>query len=226
MIASARIYLLGLRKRLATLLALLPLTLTAYAALEIAPDAIATIEREYGAPAVRRIERWQRMMEFASDFKEDEKLKMVNDFFNSVKFVEDSKNWGVDDYWATPIEFLAKNGGDCEDFSIAKYFTLIAIGVPEARLRMTYVTAVGVNRSHMVLTYFSSPRAMPLVLDNLNPRILPASEREDLVPVYSFNGSGLWLAKSIGSGREIAGSNRLGAWRGLQARMHSMLFSE
>jgi predicted transglutaminase-like cysteine proteinase len=218
----AKTYRLAIPKRLAALLALMSLALSAYAALEIAPEVIATIEREYGPPAMRRIEQWQRMMEFAKDFQEDDKLKMVNDFFNRLTFVEDIKNWDVDDYWATPVEFLAKNGGDCEDFSIAKYFTLIAIGVPEDRLRMTYVKALGVNQSHMVLTYFTSARATPLVLDNLNPHILPASQREDLFPVYSFNGSGLWLAKSSGSGKQIEGVNRLGPWRDLQARMEKV----
>ena len=204
------------------MLVLLPLATAVYAAVQIAPEVIAGIAKEYGASATLRIDQWQRMMEFAHDLEEDVKLKMVNDFFNRLSFVEDRRNWGVDDYWATPLEFLAKNAGDCEDFSIAKYFTLVAIGVPEDRLRMTYVTVLGVNQSHMVLTYFMSPRATPLVLDNLNPGILSATQRQDLLPVYSFNGSGVWLGKSAGSVKHIDDSGRFGAWRDLQARMEKM----
>jgi hypothetical protein len=71
----------------------------------------------------------------------------------------------------------------------------------------------------MVLTYYSSPGAMPLVLDNLNPRILPANKRNDLAPVYSFNGDGLWLAKSRGRGLRVGTSKRINLWQDLKARM-------
>ena len=198
------------------------LTLSAYAALEISPELIAAIEKQYGADAGQRLRNWKQIIAFSRDFEEEAKLKIVNDFFNRLNFVEDTKNWGVDDYWATPFELLAKNSGDCEDFSIAKYFTLIEIGVPEEKLRMTYVTVANYNQSHMVLTYFSSPRATPLVLDNLNPQVLPAVQREDLSPVYSFNGTGLWLAKSISSGKEIGSSDRLNLWHDLKARMQPL----
>ncbi|MBI4206399.1 MAG: transglutaminase-like cysteine peptidase [Betaproteobacteria bacterium] len=109
--------------------------------------------------------------------------------------MDDIIHWGKEDYWATPIEFLSTNAGDCEDFSIAKYFTLRALGVPDDRLRLTYVKElVQYNQAHMVVAYFPSPDAEPLVLDNINKTIQPASARSDLLPVYSFNGSNLWLA--------------------------------
>lgn len=165
---------------------------------------------------------WQSMMESARDLSEDGKLQAVNDFFNRLRFADDSALWGVSDHWATPFEFLVKNAGDCEDFAIAKYFSLIHVGVPEERLRLTYVKALDYDQAHMVLTYFATPRATPLVLDNLNPHILPATERTDLQPVYSFNGTGLWLAKAAGSGKRVGGSERLDLWRDLQSRMQSM----
>ena len=202
---------------------LLLVSLSTFAALRIGPEFIARIKQEQGAAVAARIEGWQRLMDFARDFEdEQEKLKIVNEFFNKLKFVDDQRLWRVEDYWATPLEFLTKNGGDCEDFSIAKYFTLLAIGVPEERLRLTYVKALDINQSHMVLTYYASPRDAPLVLDNLNPQILPATERPDLQPVYSFNGSGLWLAKSIGTGKKIDKGDRLDTWRDLLSRMPAM----
>lgn len=209
------------QRRLAVLLASLCLVLAAEAALEIGTELLARIEKEYGATAVDRIRSWQRIMDWSRDLPEEDKLKVINDFFNQLEFVTDKQTWGVEDYWATPFEFMAKNGGDCEDFSLAKYFTLIELGVAEERLRMTYVTALNDHQSHMVLTYYSSPRAVPLVLDNLDPHILPASQREDLQPVYSFNGTGLWLAKSIGSGKQVGNSERLELWRNLINRMRS-----
>lgn len=114
-------------------------------------------------------------------------LKMVNDFFNQkVKFESDAHIWNKNDYWATPMQTLSIKRGDCEDYSIAKYFTLAAAGVPEDKLRLMYVQALKYNQAHMVLAYYPSPEAEPLVLDNLNPEILPASARADLRPVYSL----------------------------------------
>ncbi|MTW21449.1 sulfate adenylyltransferase [Allochromatium palmeri] len=210
-----------LGRLLAFLLGLL-LSATLTAALDLSSEWIAAIEKQHGIQAGERARAWQSMMESAQDLSEDDKLRVVNDFFNQLRFLDDVALWGVSDYWTTPFEFLVKNGGDCEDFAIAKYFTLIHVGVPEERLRLTYVKALDYDQAHMVLTYFATPRATPLVLDNLNPHILPATERADLQPVYSFNGTGLWLAKSAGSGKRVGGAERLDLWRDLQSRMPSM----
>ena len=117
-------------------------------------------------------------------------LKQVNDFVNKqIRFESDVQIWNKNDYWATPMQSLGMQRGDCEDYSIAKYFTLAAAGVPEEKLRLMYVQAVPKNQypqAHMVLAYYATPDAEPLVLDNLNSEILPASARVDLKPVYSL----------------------------------------
>lgn len=134
--------------------------------------------------------------------------------------MSDQQHWGKLDYWATPIEFLATDGGDCEDYVIAKYFTLRAVGVPESKLYLTYVKAIRLNQAHMVLTYFKKATSIPLVLDNINPRILPATQRRDLIPIYSFNGEGLWLAKQRGKGKAVSGGEKqLKQWNDLLKRM-------
>lgn len=195
------------------------ISFAAFAALDISADLIARIESKYGKAAGERVSAWQHLISSSQRLPETEKLSVVNNFFNRLEFVDDIIHWNIDDYWATPFEFLATNGGDCEDFSIAKYFTLIEIGVPEDKLRMTYVKALDYNQAHMVLTYFATPKAVPLVLDNLKPQILSASQRKDLLPVYSFNGTGLWIAKSRGSGKQVGSSGRLSLWQDLKARM-------
>lgn len=180
-------------------------------------------EREYGPVAKERLLAWSQLIASGGQQTEREKLNIVNDFFNQTRFLSDAEHWGTEDYWATPAEMLASNGGDCEDFSISKYFTLLSLGVPMDRLRITYVKAKTwnpVSQAHMVLTYYPTPGAIPLVLDNLIPEIKPATERPDLIPVYSFNGSGLWLAKARGAGKAVAGGSRnIGLWRELTARM-------
>lgn len=192
------------------------------ATLDINDALLEKIRIRYGDEALGRVERWKKLMQTARNLPEQEKLELVNNFFNQgVEFVDDIYLWEKNDYWATPLEFLTKGAGDCEDYSIAKYFTLIELGVSEKKMRITYVKAINLNQAHMVLTYFSTPRAIPIVLDNLIPQIKLATKRNDLLPVYSFNGSGLWLAKSRGSGKRVGSSGRLNLWTELKQRMLS-----
>ena len=133
-----------------------------------------------------------------------QQLIEVNRFFNQFTYKDDIKLWGQKDYWATPEEFIGRNSGDCEDFVIAKYFVLRSLGVSDKQLYLTYVKAVRKNIAHMVLSYFETPKSIPLILDNYNPRILPASKRSDLLPVYSFNAKSLFLTNaSAGLGRSL-----------------------
>jgi predicted transglutaminase-like cysteine proteinase len=133
-----------------------------------------------------------------------QQLAEVNRFFNQFSYKEDKQLWGQEDYWATPEEFIGSNGGDCEDYVVAKYFVLRSLGVADEHLYLTYVRAVKENRAHMVLSYFETPKSTPLILDNYNPRILPADKRRDLLPVYSFNAKSLFLTNaSAGLGQSL-----------------------
>ena len=178
------------------------------------------IEKKYDDDAVIRVQQWQALIKTARHLPELEKLQKVNMFFNrQIEFADDIYVWNKKDYWATPLEFLGRGAGDCEDYSIAKYFTLKELGVSEKKLRITYVKALKLKQAHMVLTYFDTPRSVPLVLDNIISKIKPATQRKDLAPVYSFNGLGLWLAKSKGSGKKVGSASRLNKWEGLKKRI-------
>ncbi|MBL4775460.1 MAG: transglutaminase-like cysteine peptidase [Mariprofundus sp.] len=184
------------------------------------PQFLDDIAERYGFPARDRLVAWQDMVEDIRDDSEFQDIQTVNYFFNQVRFISDKRHWQRNDYWATPVEFLSTDGGDCEDFSIAKYFTLRELGVPDEKLRITYVKALELNQAHMVLAYYATPDSDPLILDNLIKDIHPASERQDLLPVYSFNGKDLWMSKERGQGRQIAGgSGRINLWRDLKIRM-------
>jgi predicted transglutaminase-like cysteine proteinase len=186
--------------------------------------AIARIERDYGEAARKRVVRWQALIRTSVGRSDVEKLRRVNDFFNALSFVDDIAHWGRKDYWATPLEMLLSNGGDCEDFSIAKYFTLREMGIPADKMRLTYVKALRLNQAHMVLTYFPTPDEDPLVLDNLEQKIVPANARQDLLPVYSFNSNGLWLAAPrLSESKEIGKAERLAPWREVTARIRDEL---
>ena len=182
---------------------------------------IASAEAKFGHDARRRLAAWIKLIASNQTKTEAEKLKLVNNFFNHVPFISSMENWGKPKYWATPVEMLASNGGSAEDYAIGKYFTLLALGVRMDYLHLTYVKAANLtpaNQAHMVLAYYSSPDSMPLVLDNMDPEIKPGSERDDLIPVYSFNGDGLWLAKESSAGRTTASGNA-NLWNEMNARM-------
>ena len=176
------------------------------------------VREQYGAEGVARLDRWEAMV-WANVYQSTPvKLKAVNDFFNRLNFETDQQHWHREDYWATPFETLASNGGDCEDFAIAKYFTLRQLGIPARQMRITYVKALKQNQPHMVLTYYPD-EGEPLVLDILVGDMLPASQRKDLVPVYSFNAEGLWAARTRGSDHRLGNASDISMWRDLQMRM-------
>ena len=149
---------------------------------------------------------------------DDVKLASINRFFNErIVFASDAEVWGAVDHWASPLELLGKGRGDCEDYVIGKYFSLLAAGVPVTRLRLVYVNAKigggggGESVAHMVLAHYASVGAEPSILDNLIGEIRPASQRRDLEPVFSFNGEGLWQGVGTqGAGDPVA---RLSRWR-------------
>jgi predicted transglutaminase-like cysteine proteinase len=188
--------------------------------IRLSQAAINELGQTYGEPARRRLAAWQRLLEDLADADEATKLREVNRFFNQVRFLDDIIHWKKTDYWATPVEFLVSNGGDCEDFSIAKYYTLRELGVPIEKMSIAYVKALELNQAHMVLTYYPTPSDVPLVLDNLISDIKPASQRPDLLHVYSFNGDNLWLTKKGRRADLVGASDRLKPWVQLQSRIH------
>ena len=191
-------------------------------AFELGPDLLQYIESEYGSAARARLQNWERLHNIAEPATIERQVQLVNAFFNRTPFVSDLQHWDQEDYWATPVEMLATNGADCEDFSIAKYLTLRSLGVPDRQLRIVYVKALELNQAHMVLAWYPTPDADPLVLDNLINQIKPASERTDLEPVYSFNGEGLWRIN--GSRTKRSGTaEQLSHWRSLQERLIDIL---
>ena len=178
--------------------------------------------------AVAGVQALQPLLTEGRDQNDIARLEAVNQFYNRrILFRDDQEVWGVSDYWASPLEMLDKGKGDCEDFTIAKYFSLVAIGMPASKLRLVYVRAQiggphGAQQPHMVLAYYPDPEAEPLILDNLISELRPASRRPDLVPVFSFNDEGLWQ----GVGAKSAGDpvSRLSRWREVLAKARAQGF--
>ena len=200
--------------------------LSSYASIGISKfddDILQKVEEKFGNAAVTRLTDLTVLVKEKVRIDEGKKVKYVNDFFNQIPYYTDIVHWKMKDYWATPFEKMTTNGGDCEDYSIAKYFALRELGVDDKKLRIMYVKAINWSEPHMVLIYFPKPEDIPLVLDNINKQILPATKRKDLVPVYSFNADGIWLAKSRGTGKRVGESKRISLWTDLRNRMEDSL---
>lgn len=178
--------------------------------------------QRYGQPAADTVVAWRKLIEEVKGLPDADKLNKVNTFFNRrVLYKSDQEAYGQEDYWATPLEFVGRGMGDCEDFAISKYMTLLFLGVKNENLRLVYVRLKTGNTApiaHMVLGYYAQPTEEPVILDNMVSSIRPASMRPDLSPVFSFNSEGLWAGAATTSSADP--TVRLSRWRDVLERMH------
>lgn len=200
-------------------------------AIEFKDKLLEIVSERFGEDAAERLVDWQKLSKRLADesdsLSEIKQLTIVNDFFNQARFVDDQTLWNAEDYWATPVELLARNAGDCEDYAIAKFFTLLSAGFDEDKLQISYVKALELNQAHMVLAYYQTPDSEPLILDNINSNILPASERPDLEPVYSFNGLGLWLNRfERDKAKRLGGPEVMSNWNDMLRRQGIMILKQ
>lgn len=134
-------------------------------------------------------------------------VSRVNDMMNAKRYVSDSANYGQTDYWATPVEFFQK-GGDCEDFAIAKYTALKALGVPENRLRIAIVQDLQKNIPHAILIVYTDQGAM--ILDNQIKTAINVDRVNHYKPIFSINQDAWWLhtAPKGGNVTRVASSSQ------------------
>jgi predicted transglutaminase-like cysteine proteinase len=190
---------------------------------------LAAAGQRRGTVGVNAAGALQELLNYLASVDDQIKLATVNVFFNRrILFRDDAQTWGQIDYWASPLETMIKAQGDCEDYAIAKYFSLLAAGMAPQRLRLVYVRASlpgggAPPVAHMVLAYYPpapgggvAAGVDPWILDNLVAEIRPAAQRPDLTPVFSFSVEGLWQGTSTtGAGDPLA---RLSRWRDVLAK--------
>ncbi|MCT7597648.1 transglutaminase-like cysteine peptidase [Aliarcobacter butzleri] len=136
---------------------------------------------------LKRLAKYEEVRNKARNLDINKKLTQINLFINGSLAEFDNASMGIDDYWMTPKEFFIKGHGDCEDYVIAKYFTLLELGVKKENLYPAIVKVQGSASLHLVLLYVEDKNKSPLVLDNLSFKILPFSKRTDLTPIAAFN---------------------------------------
>ncbi len=184
-----------------------------------------TLQETAFDPVRARLDRWAEIIASVPQFDLRNPVETalllcrVNDFFNGARYESDGVNAPDADSWATPREFITRDAGDCEDFAIAKYFTLTAAGIGMDHLRILYAKSMPGRIAHMVLAFYPYPDADPLVLDNLNSHIKSLSERADLDVIYAFNEARVWLYHDNQTPVDVCAASTIVRWRELLARV-------
>jgi predicted transglutaminase-like cysteine proteinase len=119
-----------------------------------------------------------------------QQMQAVNQWMNRIRYVEDIVNYGMVDYWATPLEFLAHDG-DCEDFAIAKYISMRELGFPHSDMRILVLNDLNLRIPHAILIVYQSGRAY--VLDNQIAQVVPTDIIRHYQPIFSINEEAWWL---------------------------------
>lgn len=137
-----------------------------------------------------RLERWESFLDKIGGDSRMDQLKAVNRFVNKVRYRDDRANWKKKDYWAAPGEFFA-TGGDCEDYAVAKYYSLKRLGFPEERMKIVVLKDRSRGIHHAVLVVDWEGEA--LMLDSIDNRIAPYNKAKHYQALYSINESAYWL---------------------------------
>jgi len=137
-----------------------------------------------------RILMWKAELQRLKGKSVREQVDGVNEYVNQVRYVEDIDNYHKSDYWATPVEFFSR-GGDCEDYAIAKYASLRALGFTSDQLRVAVVQDTWRNLPHAILIVYTGEGVF--VLDNQNKKVENAQNVTRYQPIFSINSTSWWL---------------------------------
>ncbi len=155
------------------------------------------VRKEYGQQAEKRVRYLHDLFRDNQNKTVHEKLLLANNTMNKLPWIADKEHWDKVDYWATPMETVATFGGDCEDIAIVKWLFLRYLGIPAEKLRLAYVKVRSSGESHMILAYVDRID-LPLekrveytwVLDNIEQRLMKATERKDILAIYATDEDG------------------------------------
>lgn len=136
------------------------------------------------------LQKWKSDLDSMRGLPLETMVNRVNAMANKVPYINDSRNWGKSDYWETPIEFFTK-GGDCEDFAIAKYASLRALGVPDNRMRVAIVKDTQKGIPHAILIVYTDNG--PMILDNQIKTVTASDDINHYKPIFSINRTAWWL---------------------------------
>lgn len=153
------------------------------------------IEKSRGTISRNRVQDYINTIDGYKKLPQKKQLVLVNSYLNGLLPKYDDQNQKQIDYWETPKEFLTLGYGDCEDYAIIKYFTLVKLGFKKEKLYLTVVSDRLLGNYHMVLSYFETAKKTPLILDNLSFKVLDLNSRHDLKYIYFINEKGVFTIR-------------------------------
>lgn len=172
----------------------------------------------------QRLSAWQQLIHSSARYAfEKELLQAVNFFINQNRYSPDLADSGFDRNWQAPWEFIASGFGDCEEYAMAKFFTLQAMGIPTQKMRLVFVLVDQERIPHLVLSYRRDNNSTPLILDNLTNGIYEGEDRTDLLPVFSFSFQEIWLMKGWRTSIRSPHKLNLPGWQRIRAEWDSNL---
>lgn len=138
------------------------------------------------------VKEWRQLVSTLHGKTEAEQLKEVNEWGNAHPYIVDQMNWGMEDFWETPYEFMAVNG-DCEDYAIAKYYSLKQLGYDDEQLRIVIVQDLNLGGIiHAILAVTGKDKEV-FILDNQIPQVMPALKIYHYRPIYAINETAWWI---------------------------------
>jgi predicted transglutaminase-like cysteine proteinase len=159
-------------------------------------DMFRRFEKEFHTASNNRaVNQWRAELQPLTGLPLEQKVIQVNKMMNDVAYAPDTQTWGKTDFWATPIEFMESASGDCEDYAIAKYASLRALGVPDSRMRIVILQDTAKNLAHAILAVYADSGVM--ILDNQAKTVRYDYEISNYKPIYSINREGWWLHKAM-----------------------------
>jgi len=169
--------------------------------LEIFPKWLSVLERNIKQNAPQgncagrgldqcHLRNWLDFLEDVRELKIMEQLERVNAYANKHKYILDITNYGVNDYWATPREFL-NNNGDCEDYAIIKMLSLKILGVSAKRLKLIILQDTNLRIPHAVLSVDVGNDV--LIMDNQIEEVISHKYILHYVPVYAVDDKQWWI---------------------------------
>lgn len=138
--------------------------------------------------------RWMAFLDTVRNKDKMTQLAAVNGYFNKTKYIEDQPNWNVEDYWATPLEFLQK-AGDCEDYAIVKFMSLKMLGFDPNTLRIVAVQDLNLKVGHAILAVYLGDKIF--ILDNQIRDVIEDKKILHYQPVFSINETAWWRHKKV-----------------------------
>lgn len=136
------------------------------------------------------LKEWKEFLAEQKGRDKRSQIEAVNNFMNRQRYLTDPRNYNDPDYWATPAQFLNRDG-DCEDYAIAKFMSLRALGFSNDELRIVVVQDLNLRLGHAILAVYLDGDA--LILDNQVRQVVRSASIHHYKPIYSINEQYWWL---------------------------------